>query len=176
MNRSILFSTVSFLLVTGAASAFAASAPSSQTAMPAGPSQPGSIQAAPETPATVEFQFGPIQSKDPEVRAQIKKLYLDQAELERTTASRLDELQIALAAESDGDLRLALQKEMIAAKRGLQLETMQLGLQIAQLNGDESRADEFERAIELFLHPEKTMPATLDPSIAAERARSLGQE
>ncbi len=179
MKRSLLLPGTLFILVLGAAAAFAAPTPKSQAASPSTAGEPGAVQAAPETAApadAAESRFGPIQSKDPEVRARIKKLYVEQANLETAAAAHLQELEISLEAETDGDLRLSIQKEMVAAKRDLQLGTMELGLQIARLNGDERRAEDYEKAIDLFLHPDKAMPATLDPSVAKERARRMGLE
>jgi hypothetical protein len=53
---------------------------------------------------------------------------------------------------------------------------MELGLQIARLNEDERRVADYEKALDQIRNPEKYMPATLDPSIAQERARQMGLE
>lgn len=173
------FAPVSFaaILILAVASV-ATGAPSARTESPATPA-PGKAEPALEkAPAeqTGEFRFGPITSRDPEVRAQVKKLYLDQADLATATQTRLDALVVSLAAETDSDLRLQIQKEMIAAKKDLQIKTMELGLQIARLNQDDVRVADYEKALDLLLHPEKALPATLDPSIAKERAARLGHE
>ena len=120
------------------------------------------------------FRYGPIQAQDPEVRNRIKKLYRDQADLETAAKAQLTELSAAMQAETDGDFRLQIAKDMIQAKKDLQLHSLELGLQIAQLNGDAARAADYEKALDQMLHPEKYMPATLDPSIARERARQMG--
>jgi hypothetical protein len=137
--------------------------PADRTAVPA-PAEEGA------------FRYGPIHAKDPEVRQAIKKLYRDQADLEKATESRLAELRAALAAETDPELRLGIQRDTIQAKKDLQLHTMELGLSIAQLNGDERRVAEFEAALDRLRNPDKYMPARLDPEVARERARQMGFE
>jgi hypothetical protein len=150
-----------------------------QKSQDAAPASPGEVQHAPEGAAVAPSDamiYGPITSRDPEVRAQVKKLYLDQYNLDKATQAQLVELSTALQNESDPDFRVSLQKQMIEAKQNLQLKSMELGLEIARLNGDEARVAEYEKAIDQILHPEKYMPATLDPSVAKERARSMGLE
>ena len=120
------------------------------------------------------FRYGPIQAQDPEVRNRIKKLYRDQADLDTAAQAHLTELAAAMQAETDGDFRLQIAKDMMQTKKDLQLHSMELGLQIAQLNGDAARVADYEKALDQMLHPEKYMPATLDPSIARERAHQMG--
>jgi hypothetical protein len=157
---------------------FAAPAATSQTA----PTQTSVALPADQAPATADkveatgFRYGPINAQDPEVRTQIKKLYRDQFDLEKATQARLTELTAALEAESDADFRFQIQKDMIRAKEDLQLQSMELGLEIARLNGDERRVADFENALDRLRNPEKYMPATHDPSIARERARQMGLE
>ena len=174
----VRFSSALFLVLLLASAAFAA-APASQSAQSAPPSAPGEARPSPEGTAVAPSEavvYGPITSRDPEVRAQVKKLYLDQYNLEKATQAQLVDLSAALQAEADPDFRVNIQKQMIEAKQSLQLQTMQLGLEIARLNEDSARVAVYEQAIDRILHPEKYMPATLDPSIARERARSMGLE
>jgi hypothetical protein len=175
-SLSLLAAAAALFLATAPAQAApsheaqAANAPAkAQTAVPA----PADKAAVPATPDG-EFQYGPIHAKDPEVRNQIKKLYRDQAALEAATATRLAELSTALQGESDPEFRLQITRDMVREKQGLQLRSVELGLEIARLNGDERRVAEFEKALDQLQHPERYMPPTLDPSVAEERARQMG--
>lgn len=132
-------------------------------------------QAADPAEATA-FRYGPILAKDADVRVQIKKLYRDQFDAEQATQVRLEELAAALATETDADFQVRIQRDIMQAKSDLQLRSMELGLEIARLNGDEARVADYERALDQLKNPEKYMPATLDPSIAKERARRMGLE
>lgn len=174
MRRTIPFVVSSWILSAALASAAPQAPANQQPVVAPGEAQAVTEQVAPANPA--EFQYGPILAKDPEVRAQIKKLYRDQSDLEKATAARLEELKTALSSEADADLKVQIQRDMMAAKKSLMIDSMQLGLEIAKLNEDLVRVAEYEKAIDLALHPEKNMPQTLDPSIAQERARQLGLE
>ncbi|HET9888822.1 MAG TPA: hypothetical protein VFR10_15030 [bacterium] len=159
-----------------AASAFAADAPQqgSATAPTAPGVQPVTESAAPEADAPKQFRYGPIQAKDPEARAQIKKLYRDQADLDRVANERIDSLVKSIEGVYDSDLQLQVAKEVMETKKQLTINSMEIGLQIAKLNEDEERVAQYEKALDQMLHPEKYTPATLDPSIAEERARQMG--
>jgi hypothetical protein len=148
---------------------------SAQVPVQTGVATPADPGAAPATPEGA-LRYGPIQAKDPEDRSRIKQLYRDQADLETAGQIRLGELAAALAGETDAGVRLRIQQDMIAAKKDLQLRSMELGLEISFLNEDIRRIDEFQQALDRLRNPEKYMPATLDPSIARERARQLGLE
>jgi len=160
-----------------AASAFAADPPKQGSA--AAPStapgvQPVTESVTPEAQAPKEFRYGPIQAKDPEVRAQIKKLYRDQAELDRSANEQIDALVKSLEGVTDSDLQLRVNQEVMETKKNLTIQSMEIGLQIAKLNEDQPRVAEYEKALDQMLHPEKYLPATQDPSIAEERARQMG--
>jgi hypothetical protein len=140
-------------------------------------SDPGEARPAPQdrvAPPHEAFEYGPIQAREPEVRAQVEQLYRDQYQLELSARAKLDELVVSLAAETGSDARLELQRQAMGIKDDLQLQTMQLGLQIARLNGDDARVADYESALDHLLNPEKYRPAPLDPSVALERARALG--
>jgi hypothetical protein len=156
--------------------AFGAEASNPGTATPADvPTIPSTPQSSsPDVDAPKEFQYGPIHSQDPEARAQIKKLYRDQAELDTAANAHIDALVKSLETETDADLQLRVHQEIMAAKSDLLLKSMEIGLQIARLNQDERRIAEYEQALDQMLHPEKYLPPTLDPSIAEERARQMG--
>lgn len=175
--RSLLV-VCSALVLLASGSAFAAPTATNQSAPTqssvAQPVDPASRAADPAEAG--EFRYGPINAKDAEVRAQIKKLYRDQSDLEKATQARLDELSTALQSEADADFQLQIQRDMMQAKKDLQLQTMELGLEIARLNEDLPRVADFEKALDQLRNPEKYMPATLDPSIARERARQMGLE
>lgn len=172
--------TMGFVISALVAPVAASAADRAEGAAP--PASVGQATAVPADPATKapaassEFRYGPIHAEDPAVRAQIKQLYREQADLDRATGERLAELSAAFQVEADGDVRLRLQREMIQAKQDLQLHSMELGLEIARLNEDVGRVAEYEQAIDRMLHPEKYLPAPADPSIARERARALGLE
>jgi hypothetical protein len=139
---------------------------------------PGEAVPAPEGSAAApkaEFVYGPIQAKDPEVRVQIKKLYRDQHDLQVATQAQLDELVSALQNEADPDFRFQIQKDMIAAKKAMQIKSVEIGLEIARLNEDAARVADYEKALDQLLHPEKYMPA-VDPSKGMERAQAMGLE
>lgn len=137
---------------------------------------PADRATAPAPATAPELRYGPIQARDPGVRAQIKQLYRQQDELDRAAQARLAELGAALQAEADGDLRFRIQQEMVQVKKDLQVHSVELGLEIAGLNEDVRRVEEYEKALDQLLHPEKYLPATLDPSIARDRARQMGLE
>lgn len=121
--------------------------------------------------------FGPIRSKDPVVRAQIKRLYLQRNDLRETTTSRLDEIYSELQDVTDADLRLALLEELGQLKRDLEIGTIQLELNIARLNGDTQRAADFELALDQLTNPEKYLPHyEVDPERKAARMREMGIE
>ena len=157
-----------------------AAAPAREPSPAAEPARPQSLVPADPTavPATPDgsFRYGPIQTKDPEVRGQIRKLYRDQSDLETAARVRLGELVAAAATETDGDARLGIQREMIQVKKDLQLASTEIGLEIALLNADEPRVAEFQKALDQLRNPEKYLPEPQDPSVARERARQLGLE
>ncbi len=102
--------------------------------------------------------YGPIMSRDPLVRAQIKRLYLEQTDLVETMRADLLELSQTLRAERDPDFRAEINRDVGRVKRGFELRHMEIGLDIARLNGDERRVAEFELALDQVRHPEKYRP------------------
>lgn len=172
LPRTLVLSSLALLILP--AFAFAAPAPPSQAAAIA----PGDVAPAPEGAAPApadEFVYGPIHASDPAVRLQIKKLYRDQADLEKATQAQLQVLVTALQNETDSDFQVEIQKQMIAAKKDLQIKSTEIGLQIARLNEDAVRVADYEKALDQLLNPEKYMPA-VDPSIGRERAQAMGLE
>ncbi len=133
-----------------------------------------------ETPSLERSQaapvYGPILSRDPATRAQIKRLYIQQTELTQGSLARLDELSARLRTETDPDFRYVTNQEIGTIKRDLERDHIELGLQIARLNGDERRVAEYELALDQILHPEKYRPErTVDPALEEERMRQLGR-
>lgn len=118
---------------------------------------------------TGEFAYGPILATDPAVRGQIKKLYHDQFDFNQASMVRLQEISQQANEETDGDLRMVLQREGMQIKEDVQLKNVEFGLQIARLNGDTQRVADYEKALDQLTHPEKYMPATLDPALAQQR-------
>jgi hypothetical protein len=113
--------------------------------------------------------YGPIRSRDPLVRAQIKRLYLEQHDLFETLQAELSRLAAALRAQSDPDFRAQINREVAQAKLDFQLRHMEIGLEIARLNEDERRVAEFELALDQVRHPEKYRPEPPARSARAER-------
>ena len=121
--------------------------------------------------------YGPILSKDPATRAQIKHLYLERHSLGQETLIRLDELNRAYVAETDADFRWELANEMGELKRTLEIRNIEIGLDIARLNGQGRRAAEYELALDQILNPEKYFPAHRpDPALKAARLLEHGQK
>ena len=114
--------------------------------------------------------YGPIQSRDPLVRAQIKRLYLEQHDLHEALRAELSRLAGALHAQSDPDFRAQINREVAQAKQDFQLRHMEIGLEIARLNEDEQRVAEFELALDQVRHPEKYRPER-----PARSARVIGR-
>ena len=121
-----------------------------------------------------ESSYGPILSRDPEIRGQIKRLYREQWDYNQDAKARLEGNRQASLAETDPDLRFVLDREGAGIKHEIEVRNVEFGLEIARLNGDEDRVAEFERALDQLLQPEKYVPAPVDPSIAEQRARDLG--
>lgn len=138
------------------------------------------IEPAPDpsaAPAHQSFAYGPILTEDPDARVRIKQLYREQYDLELVVQERIAELNAAVAAEADPDTRLQLRRDTMALKESHLVQLTEIGLEIARLNGDESRVAEYELALDQMRHPERYLPATKDPADAArERARDAGLE
>ncbi len=115
--------------------------------------------------------YGPILSRDPLVRAQIKRLYIEQRDLVETMRGELLELSQALRAQPDPDFRAEINRDIAAVKKAFQLRHMEIGLDIARLNEDERRVAEFERALDQVRHPEKYRPERPASSVRVERSR-----
>ena len=120
------------------------------------------------------FHYGPIQAKDPVVQEQIKSLYQEQWDLQQSTLARLHEINESVS-DANPEVYQALSKEAIGLKQTLLRRHMELGLEIARLNEDAQRVDDFEKALDQLLHPEKWMPVSNpDPELQARRVRELG--
>ena len=145
----------------------------SAAATPVAEAESGQPGALPRT----RDSYGPILSRDPLVRAQIKRLYLDQAELVRIADENLAALGERLRTETDPDFRYEINREIGAVKRGLEADHTRLGLEIARLNGDTARVAELELALDQMLHPENYVPeSSVDPSLEIERLRQFQQD
>jgi hypothetical protein len=120
------------------------------------------------------FHYGPILARDAVTRGEIKRLYREQWEYNRDATARLQEVTAAAAAEPDPDLRAVLERDAFGIKQATEIRNVELGLEIARLNGDALRVADFERALDQLLNPDKYRPAPLDPSIGEQRARDMG--
>lgn len=120
--------------------------------------------------------YGPIHVTDPALRAQIKRLCAEESRLEEVARTELSELAEQLRTETDADFRWEIQQRIVQVKLDLQLRTMELGLEIARLNGDEQRVSEYELALDQVRHPEKYRPAPVDPAVQHEKMRAHGLE
>jgi hypothetical protein len=119
--------------------------------------------------------YGPILAKDPVVRAEIKRLYTEQNQMREEIQSDIQALYQELAGETDPDLRFEKVQELGTLKQTLERRNIELGLEIAVLNGDERRAADFELALDQILNPESYLPQhEADPELKAERMRELG--
>ena len=114
--------------------------------------------------------YGPICSRDPAVRAVVKRLYREQSELRTETLAELRELSQSLGEEPDPDIRYQINQEIARLKTDLELRDVEIGLEIARLNDDAGRVADFELALDQLLNPEKYRPA---PIPARERERDL---
>lgn len=135
----------------------------------------GSVQPAPaERLDPNVFRCGPILAKDPETRARIQSLYKQQWDLRQDTMARLHDLAAQVRTATDSATQLELNKQGGQLKRDLERGNMELGLEIARLNGDAQRAAEFELALDQLLHPEKYTPVmTPSPEALARRPQAL---
>jgi hypothetical protein len=163
----LVLGLVSLVASHAALASDAATAPSTAVQ----PAQPEKV--APAAPPA-ELTYGPILATDPEVRGQIKKLYREQFDFNQTTEARIQQLGQQAAAEPDADVRSTIQREAMQLKKDALQRNVELGLQIARLNGDAARVAEFEKALDQITHPEKYLPPTQDPALAQERR--LGQK
>jgi hypothetical protein len=121
------------------------------------------------------FRPGPIRAADPATRTRIEGLYREQFDLQQDTMARLRELGEQAKGVTDPEALKALNEEGAQLKSDHERSNMELGLEIARLNGDEQRVAEFEKALDELLHPEKWMPVfTPDPELQARRLRELG--
>jgi len=118
------------------------------------------------------FRPGPIHVEDPATRARIELLYREQFDLRRDTLARVREIAKAGAATRDPEALEVMNREGMQGKHELERRTLELGLEIARLDGDEHRAAAFKDALDQFLHPEKWIPIfPLDPELQARRLR-----
>jgi hypothetical protein len=118
--------------------------------------------------------YGPIRAKDPLVRAEIKRLYLELRSVQEATIASVKDLDARYAAETDPDFRFELAQKIREAKLHLERRNLEIGLQIARLNNDAVRVAEFEKALDQLLHPEKyARPSQPDRTIERQRVREL---
>ena len=179
MSRSSILTLTLALLIAGAAGSNAAAADAPVTVSEPRQAEARAItpqEAAAETRALSRPVYGPITSKDPAIRAQVKRLYQERARLHDDTRARLAELAVEIKAEADPDFRWELNQEIAQLKKDLELHSVELGLQIAQLNEDARRVAELEHALDQMRNPEKYRPAPVDPSVQQERIRAMQQE
>lgn len=153
MRRLIL--VVAALLVSN--SLVWAAAPASGSA----PGEPVRGSTSPLPPAAAKqldpnvFRCGPIHCTDPATRAQIERLYREEFDLRQSTLAQLRDLAQRAQSITDSAEQMELNKQGGALKQSLERRHMELGLQIARLNGDMPLAAEFEVALDQLLHPEK---------------------
>ena len=110
---------------------------------------------APEPTPAERSVYGPIHSEDPLVRADIKRLYLELNRLDEETNAQLAALSEHMSTEADPDFRYEIQVTVEQLKEDHLRHSMEIGLEIARLNGDEGRVADFERALDQLLNPEK---------------------
>ena len=121
------------------------------------------------------FHPGPIRVSDAATQERITSLYREQWDLQRNALARLVELGKEMHGAQDAPARSALNQVAMQLKKDLERRNMELGLEIAQLNGDEQRAAEFQTALDQLLHPESRPPVNApDPELQARRLRELG--
>ncbi|HKQ19199.1 MAG TPA: hypothetical protein VJW75_05570 [Candidatus Eisenbacteria bacterium] len=163
---------LALLIPISSARAEALAAPNAAPADPSATVRP----APPEMLDPNVFHCGPIHSKDPATRARIEQLYRQQWDLRQATQARLQELVSRAKLETDSAAQLELNREGGRIKQEEELRRMQLGLEIARLDGDASRVAEFELALDQVQHPEKYAPtSTPDPELRARRQRERGE-
>ena len=146
-------------------------------AAPATPTSavPATVRAAlPDQLDPTVFHCGPILAKDPAIRERIRALYEEQWDLQQRTFAQLNDLN-ARVQGVDRDALTALNQQGAQLKRDLVQRNMELGLQIARLNGDAPRVAEYEKALDQLQHPQKYMPAVKpNPELQARRLREHG--
>lgn len=146
-----------------------------------GPAREAIAPAATPVPAALAdrldpnvFHCGPILAKDAAARTRIEQLYRDQFDLRQNTLAQLKDLSARSQNETEPAALAEMSKHGVQLKKDLERRNMELGLQIAQLNGDSRRVAEYEKALDQLLHPEKDMPAlTPDPEAHARRLRAM---
>jgi len=119
------------------------------------------------------FRCGPILAKDPATRDHIRDLYKQQWDLQQNTMAQIKELGARASTITDQDALIALNRQGMQLKFDFMRQNMELGLEIARLNGDAPRVAEYELALDQLLHPEKYQPKP-DPEAVARRARERG--
>jgi hypothetical protein len=117
-----------------------------------------------------------IVPEDPAVRAEISGLYAEERAFQEEAMRKLADLQARIASENGWEGRRALLAEAGSVKASLELRHVEIGLRIAELNGDTQRAEDFARALQQINDADQLRQATLaDPRLEAERKRQLGQ-
>lgn len=170
MRRALVLSaalTLSLATLARAVAAPAAAPTTSAAAMRPAP---------PEHLDPTVFRCGPILAKDAATRERIQSLYRQQFDLQQATLAQLQQIRERSVRETDPDALAALRRQGGDLKLALLRGNMELGLEIARLNGDAQRAAEYAKALDQLLHPEKYQPAPApNPEAQARRARELAK-
>jgi hypothetical protein len=170
MHRALVLSAA--LMISFATLAHAVAAPAAAPTTSAATMRP----APPEHLDPTVFHCGPILAKDAATRERIQGLYRQQFDLQQSTLTQLQQIRERSARETDPDALAALQRQGGQLKQDLLRRNMELGLEIARLNGDSQRAAEFAKALDQLLHPEKYQAAPApNPEAQARRARELAK-
>jgi hypothetical protein len=129
-------------------------------------------------PATSSLpQYGPILAQDPATRAHIRDLYLEQNYLSQDTKQQLQALNQTYANETNMGIRQQLSAQMRDLKVNHEVRNIELGLEIARLNGQQQRVEEYELALDQIQNPENYLPTNRpDPAVKAARIREQGQK
>ncbi len=177
----MLRSSRTFLVVVLGLSALVALSSGARSESAAPPASAGQALSAPAIAppglapdAAVKPAYGPIRSRDPLVRAQIKRLYLEAGDLRTTTMETVAQLNGQYRATTDPDFRFEISKKIADAKLNLLRRNMEIQLEIARLDNDAERIATFEKALDQLLHPEKYAPARPDPNLARQRMQEQG--
>ncbi|NNE44576.1 MAG: hypothetical protein HKN12_10225 [Gemmatimonadetes bacterium] len=117
--------------------------------------------------------MGPIHAEDPEVRAEIRSLYEQRADLVETSLAELrglnEELRTGADAARSAEIRTAIRD----LKINLEVRGMEIGLEIAQLNEDAPRIAEYSLALDQVRNPASYLPAPVTPLTPRERDEAV---
>lgn len=173
MFRSQIIPMTAFVLLTASAASAANPAAAARGEVVEGASHPVTAAEAAEAREAAEQTprlYGPIRSEDPLVRAQIKRLYIEQNTVQENGMTGLRELSERLSRETDPDFRMEIRMQATQIKMDLERSNIEIGLEIAQLNDDEARAADFARALDQLNNPVSNR-TDVDPTILEQRIR-----